>query len=447
MGRPVRKTIIMFDRRTVITGATALAASTSVASAVRAKGRTFPNGFLWGASTAAHQIEGNNTTSDLWYLEHQKPTFFAEPSGDAANSLFLWERDLDLAKSLGLNCYRFGIEWARIEPERGQFSQAMVDHYSRVIDGCLSRGLKPIVTFSHFTSPLWFSVQGGWTHPDAASLFARFAEKAASVLADRIAYAITLNEPNLTILLKQFLPEDQWNQQEVALATASRRFASAPFVGSIACTRDQIPALQLGLLAAHKAGRAAMKGVRSSLPVGVSLSMADEQAIGRKSLRDAKRNEFYGAWLDLAQSDDFLGVQNYYRVVWDEHGVVPPPKDAQRDSRGIEVYSPSLGNVVQYAHKQTGVPILVSEHGVGTDDDVIRCRLIPEALSGLKLAIDQGVPVIGYCHWSLIDNFEWTAGYALKFGLASIDPHDFTRHPKPSADVLCKIALANGLTL
>lgn len=434
----------MFDRRTVIAGAAALAANPTVGFAKRALDGTFPEGFLWGAATAPHQIEGNNTNSDIWYLENQKPTFFAEPSGDAANSLFLWERDLDLAKSLGLNCYRFGIEWARIEPERGRFSQAMIDHYSRVIDGCLERGLKPIVTFSHFTSPLWFSSQSGWVHADGPSLFARFTEKAARALADRMAIAITLNEPNLPIILKMLLPDEQWKLQEEALAVASRKLG-ASFIGAIACTRDQIPDLQRGLLAAHVAGRAAIKAVRPSLQVGVSLSMADEQAVGRNSLRDAKRQELYGAWLDLARHDDFVGVQNYYRTVWNDVGVVSPPKDTDRDFRGQEVYAPSLGNAVRYAHEQTGVPVLVSEHGVGTDDDSIRARLIPEALSGLKLAINQGVPVIGYCHWSLIDNFEWTSGYAPKFGLASVNPGDFTRHPKPSAEILRRIALANGL--
>jgi beta-glucosidase len=158
----------------------------------------FPQGFLWGASTAAHQVEGNNTASDVWFLEHMKPTVYVEPSGDAANSFLLWERDLDLVKSLGLNAYRFSLEWARIEPEQGQFSIAMLDHYKAMIAGCHARGLTPVVTFNHFTTPRWFAAKGGWHSDESPALFARFCDKAARHLADGIAYATTLNEPNLS---------------------------------------------------------------------------------------------------------------------------------------------------------------------------------------------------------------------------------------------------------
>lgn len=319
----------------------------------------------------------------------------------------------------------------------------MIDHYSRILDGCLSRGLKPIVTFSHFTSPLWFSASGGWTRPDGASLFARFADTAAHALADRIAIAITLNEPNVITLLSHFLPPALWQEQEATLVAAAKAFSSNSFIGSIACTRPQIPQLQRGLLAAHVSARDAIKSVRGSLPVGVSLSMADDQASGPNSLRDARRREFYGPWLELARKDDFIGVQNYFRTVWDAHGMVAPPAAALRNFQGSEIYPPSLGNAVRYAHAATGV--LVSEHGVGTDDDTIRANLIPVALAGLKQAMDAGVPVLGYCHWSLIDNFEWVFGYKPKFGLASVDLRDFTRHPKPSAEVLRDIAQANAL--
>lgn len=188
----------MIDRRSVLAGSVALAATPALAGVKtrRHPDPVFPKGFLWGASTAPHQIEGNNTASDLWFLENQQPTVFAEPSGDAANSLLLWERDLDLARDIGLNTYRFGVEWARIEPEKGRFSQAMLDHYRRVVDGCRARGLVPIVTYSHFTAPRWFSAQGGWTNPESAELFARYCTKVTQAIGDAIHSAITLNEPD-----------------------------------------------------------------------------------------------------------------------------------------------------------------------------------------------------------------------------------------------------------
>lgn len=437
----------MIDRRSLLAGAAAMGVSAAPALARAARtaaSPAFPDGFLWGASTAPHQIEGNNTASDLWYLEHQQPTVFKEPSGDAANSLLLWEQDLDLARSIGLNAYRFGVEWARIEPAKGQFSQAMIDHYARIVDGCRARGLTPVVTFSHFSAPLWFSAQGGWSNPESAEVFARYADKVARAIGDRIHAAITFNEPNILLLLQNAnVPPELWNIQKLTLETAAKRLGVPRFLSANVAGLDDLPDLQKGLLAAHKAGRAAIKAAAPHLPVGLSLAMMDDQAVGRNSQRDARRQQMYGAWLDVAKGDDFLGVQNYERALWGPQGRLPAPADAVRNWSGSEVYAPSLAGAVRYAHQATGVPILVSEHGVGTDDDTVRAALIPAALRDLKHAIDDGVPVMGYCHWSLIDNFEWVFGYRPKFGLASYDPVTFARTPKPSAAVLGSIARAN----
>ena len=139
--------------------------------------RPFPTDFLWGVATAGHQNEGNNTTSDTWFLENVSPTIFAERSGRACNTWELWPVDLDLAAGMGLNAFRFSTEWARIEPARGDFDAVALDHYEAVVDGCLERGLAPAVTFSHFTSPHWFAAGGAWLDADAPELFARFCDR------------------------------------------------------------------------------------------------------------------------------------------------------------------------------------------------------------------------------------------------------------------------------
>ena len=439
----------MIDRRSLIAAGLAVGTGLSgvrAAAKVAAKPTTpFPKGFLWGASTAPHQIEGNNTASDLWFIENQQPTIFKEPSGDAANSLLLWEQDLDLAKSIGLNTYRFGIEWARIEPEKGQFSQAMLDHYRRVVDGCRARGLTPVVTYSHFSAPLWFSAQGGWTNPESADLFARFADKATRRIGDAIHSAITFNEPNILLLLKTLLPQPVWDITSLTLETAAKRLGVAKFVTANVASKADVPSLQQGLQAAHKAGKAAIKAVRGDLPVGLSLAVFDDQAAGHHSIRDRMRQELYGEWLETVRHDDFIGVQNYERAVWNETGKLPAPEGSARNWSGAEVYAPSLGNAVRYVHAATGVPVLVSEHGIGTDDDAMRAAFIPAALAGLKQAIDDGIPVLGYCHWSLIDNFEWIFGYKPKYGLASFDPVTFARTPKPSASTYGAIARRGSL--
>jgi beta-glucosidase len=186
----------------------------------------------------------------------------------------------------------------------------MLDHYRRVVDGCHTRGLTPIITFSHFTAPRWFSAQGGWTNPESADLFARFCDKAARAIADGIAMPITFNEPNILLLLKTMLPQQVWDMQKETLAAANKQLGLPRFVAANVAGIEDLPDLQRGLQAAHRSGKAAIKAVRGDLPVGLSLSMLDDQAVGKNSMRDQVREDLYGAWLRTARGDDFIGVQN-----------------------------------------------------------------------------------------------------------------------------------------
>jgi len=436
----------MIDRRTLLAASgAALAASPAMARTVSRTGGRFPTGFLWGASTAGHQVEGNNVRSDQWLLENVKPSLASAPSGDADNSLELWPVDLDLVKGLGLNAYRFSIEWPRVEPEPGQFSLAMLDHYKAIIEGCRARGLTPVVTFCHFTTPVWFAGDGGFTNPKAPSLFARYCDRAMRHLGAGIGYAATFNEPNISILLGSILPPGFIGGLRANLAAAERATGSKKFVVANTVLPEDVPAVTRGMIAAHRAARAAIKAVRPDLPVGITLSMFDDQAAGKDSIRDTKRAELYGAWLEVARGDDYMGVQNYERKVWGPKDALPPPPGARLNFRGSEVYAPSLAGAVSYAHAVTRVPIFVTEHGVGADDDSIRASLIPAALKELKLALDRGVPVIGYMHWSLLDNYEWGVGYEGGFGLFKVDRTTFRRTPKPSAAVLGAIARRDSL--
>ncbi|HEX7856387.1 MAG TPA: family 1 glycosylhydrolase [Sphingobium sp.] len=432
-----------FSRRELIAGVAAVAASPAIASSGI---RRFPNNFLWGAATAGHQVEGNNINADAWLLENIKPTTYAQRSGDALNSFELWRDDLDLIQQIGLNSYRFSLEWSRIEPEPGLFSVAMLDHYKRIINVCRDRGLTPIVTFNHFTTPRWFAMQGGWLHPDASDLFARYCDRAARHLAADIGYATTLNEPNLARVLALISPKAREEQQRKMLARAAEILAVPKYVAGNAVNPEDIDAMSLNLLAGHKAGRAAIKAVRTKLPVGVSLAIIDDQAApGGEARRDAVRESLYEAWLDAARNDDFIGVQNYERAVWGPNGKLPSPAGVELNAFRQEVYPSSLAGAVRYAHQRSGVPVLVTEHGVVTKDDSVRARMIPAALEGLWEASRSGVPILGYIHWSLIDNFEWSLGYYPTFGLASVDLTTFARTPKPSSAILGRIARANGL--
>lgn len=442
------------SRRALITAGAALAAVPLTGTmAARPRAGSFPKDFLWGSATSGHQIEGNNVNSDMWLLENVKPTFFHEPSGDAVNSFELWPRDLDLVTSLGLNAYRFGLEWSRIEPEPGQFSIAMLDHYKAIIAGCRARGLAPMVTFSHFSCPRWFAMRGGWANPESPDLFARFCDRAARHLAAEMGYAVTLNEPNpLAASFEAPRPARIQKLLEDTMAAAAKAVGSDRFValGPIGVDPAQY---NRHLLAAHKSGRAAIKAARSGLPVGVTLAIPDDQEAEPNSLRDRYRQEAYVPWLEAARADDFLGVQNYDRQLWDSKGKAAPPANDSRsggeafvyNASGGIVYPDSLANSVRYAYSVAQVPIIVTEHGVNSHDDTVRANLIPAALSELKKAMDDGVPVKGYLHWSLLDNYEWVSGYKHQYGLIAVDRASFKRSPKPSAAVLGAIARANAL--
>ena len=406
--------------------------------------KSFPKGFLWGLATSAHQVEGNNVNSDMWLVEQVKPTLYKEPSGDACNSFRLWRKDLDLVKELGFNTYRFSIEWARIEPEPGLFSIGMLDYYLRIIEGCRARALQPVVTFQHFSVPRWFAAQGGWLNPKAPQLFARYCERAARHLAAGIAYASTLNEPNIVKVIPRLLPPEALKVIPLMNAAAGKACGSTAFKHGLIVEIADIEATEKHMLEAHRLGRAAIKAVRGDLPVGVSLSLQDDQAVGENSVRDKMRAYYYGPWLELAKGDDFIGIQNYTRTRWDHQGRVKPPEGALLSQLGSEMYPPSLAAATRYAHEATGRPVLVTEHGVGTEMDERRVEFTRESLREFQ-KVCQDVPVKGYIHWSLLDNYEWFFGYAQHYGVCAVDRVSFERKPKGSARVLGEIARRNAV--
>jgi beta-glucosidase len=408
--------------------------------------KSFPDGFLWGVSTSGHQNEGDNTDSDTWFLEHVHPTVFREPSGRACDGYRLWREDLDLVAGLGLGAYRFSVEWARVEPVEGRFDDDALSHYAGIVERCRSLGLAPVVTFNHFTSPHWFARRGGWLDPDAPAFFARYCGVVMDRMGDGIHYAITMNEPNLARLLFWLpIPESVRAAERATLAAAGRA-AGVPFyrVGNVVLP-EEWDAMADGMTAGHRAAKAAITARRPDLPVGLSLAIVDDQFVADPGVRDRKRAEVYQRWLELACDDDFVGVQNYERARYDGRGPLPPPDSAVLNQMGSDIYPPSLAGAVRYAHQTTGVPVLVTEHGLAHDDDRHRAALLGPALEGLLDAIEGGVPVLGYLHWTLLDNFEWIFGYTMKLGLYEVDRTTFARVPKPSADTYAAIARANGV--
>ena len=384
-------------------------------------------GFLWGASTAPHQIEGNNVNSDWWAREQLMPGM--ERSGDACDGYHRYAEDMRLLAEAGLNAYRFGVEWARIEPAPGHFSQAELAHYRRMIDTALELGLKPVVTLHHFTHPLWFAQAGGWMADDGVERFTNYVRKAAEIL-DGVEWVCTLNEPNMLALM-------------VGMSRAARAAAESgggagnwmsPTVEGAArpVLPDPDPEVGRRLIEAHHAARAVLRE-RTGAAVGWTVAC---QALvarpGNEELLERIRHVREDLYLDAARGDEFIGVQSYSSQDVDENGVVPHPRGPGTTLTGNAYRPDALGIAVRHAWERTGrTPVLVTENGIATDDDTRRVAYTAEALEHLFAAVDDGVDVRGYLHWSALDNFEW-GHWKPTFGLIAVDRRTFERRPKPS---------------
>ena len=381
----------------------------------------FPDGFTWGTATAAHQIEGGNTNNDWWAFEHTPGSGTRESSGDATDSYNRWPEDADVVKSIGFDNYRFSVEWSRIEPADGEFSTAQLDHYARVCTGLRERGIDPVVTFHHFTTPQWLADRGGWEEPDTADRFADFVARCAARLDGLMARACTINEPNIVSMMGYGM----------AMFPPGRR-AGIPFVRAV----------NANLVDAHRKAVDAVRAAAPGTPVGLTLSMAEYVAVDGGEERMAKeRHLMEDMFLDATGGDDFIGVQTYSRARIGPKGMVGGEPGVPVLEMGYEFWPQALEATLRRAWEYTGgqTPLLVTENGIGTTDDAQRIDYVHEALAGVLRALADGIDVRGYTYWSLLDNFEWAFGFVPRFGLVEVDRETFERTPKASAGWLADI--------
>ena len=389
-------------------------------------GGAFPDGFRWGVATAAHQIEGGNTANDWWEFEHRPGSGVAEPSGAACDSWNRWPADHDLVSALGVDDYRFSIEWSRIEPAPGEWSQDSMDHYLRICEDLRERGIGPVVTFHHFTTPSWVAERGGWENHETADLFAAFCERASAPLAGAMERACTINEPNIVALMG-------WG---LGAFPPGRR------------DRGAVDKVTGHFVAAHRQAVAAIRSAAPGVPVGLTLSMSEWTAEpGGEERLERYRARMEDVFLDATAGDDFVGVQTYSRVRVGPDGLLGPEPGVPTLIMGYEYWPRALEATLRRAWEVTGgsIPLLVTENGIGTDDDQQRVAYVEAALDGVLQAIADGVRVDGYTYWSLLDNFEWALGYAPRFGLHAVDRQTFTRTPKPSASWFADVVSKNAL--
>lgn len=424
--------------------------------------KRFTRDFLLGASTAAHQVEGNNIHSDYWAMEHMKTTNFTEPSLDAVDHYHHYEEDIRMMAEAGLNAYRFSIEWARIEPEEGKFDEKEVDHYRSVLECCLKYNITPIVTMHHFTSPLWLIQKGGWEAEETVNAFANYCQYIARQLGDLMHYVVTINEANMGLQVAA-IAERYKRQMMAKMAAMQAQVEGQAQIGMnfnkmmenmqaqkeenqavFGCMEPQVFVSartaegDLLVMRAHNAARKAMKEVCPHLEIGLSLSLHDIQAAeGGEERAVQEWNEEFSHYVPYLLEDDFFGLQNYSRSMIGADGICPVPAGAEVTQMDYEYYPQGLAHVIRRVYNEflengKSMPVMITENGIATADDTRRVAYIEEATSGVAASIEEGIPVIGYTHWTLIDNFEWQKGYSMQFGLVAVDRTTQKRTPKES---------------
>ncbi|MBR2583527.1 MAG: family 1 glycosylhydrolase [Oscillospiraceae bacterium] len=425
---------------------------------------SFPEGFFVGAATAAHQVEGNNIHSDYWAQELLPHTNFAEPSGLACDHYNRYEEDIRLLAGAGLNAYRFSVEWARIEPEEGRFDEREIEHYRRVIACCRANGVEPIVTLLHFTSPVWLIRKGGWEAESTIGYFRRYAAYVTEQLGGEINYICTINEANMGLQLAAIAKRFQLMAQQAAKSAKNAegrvqvgmnfekmlenmKFAAAENARIFGTPQPQIfvssrtPEGDALVFRAHQAAREAIKAIYPEMRVGITLSLHDCQALpGGEEFAAKEWDEEFRHYLPWIRDDDFLGVQNYTRTRFGPQGQLPCPEGAELTQMEYEFYPEALEHVIRKVHEDFKGDLIVTENGVAVPDDGRRVEFIRRALSGVENCVKDGIPVKGYCHWSLMDNFEWQKGYSMTFGLIAVDRETQKRTAKESLAFLGSFA-------
>lgn len=408
----------------------------------------FKDNFLWGVATAAHQVEGNNTNSDWWAWETDPnhPVPISEPSGNACDHYNLYRKDIELLSSFGINTYRFSVEWARIEPKQGEFSDDALKHYTNMVNCCIEHGITPIVTLQHFTLPIWVEKKGGWANSESSAWFARYAKKLASTFLEKVPYVCTINEPG-NMMTRSYLG----------------LFPTPPFKEDLKLFYCAVENMNK----AHTNARHEIKLQHPKLKIGMAHAIQHWCSnAGGKAAMEFSRYILEDIFLKDTAEDDFIGLQTYTRVDanlprfanpivqlllksdWLINTLLMPlfrkeAKKIQGDTgndveRITQMGYPWAPEAIDATARRVsklfpGKEILITEHGIGTENDEERIEYIEASLPYIHKLIEQNIPITGYCHWSLLDNFEWWDGYEPKFGLIAVDRKTQKRSPKPSA--------------
>ena len=406
-------------------------------------GSRFPQGFLWGTASAAHQVEGDNRNSDWWEFE-RRPGRIAngDTSEVACDHYHRYREDFALLREMGQNAHRLSVEWSRIEPVEGEFDSRQIRHYRDVLGELREQSILPMVTLHHFTSPQWFARKGGWTESSAPEAFLRFVRRAVDELGDLAGMWCTINEPTI-------YGANGWITGEFPPGH------HGDLGGQYRVTRN--------MQRAHEAAYAAIKRRRPDTPVGLShhkflFLPASNARSDRLAARTAQAvvdrwPVAPGRLRRLVEaSSDFIGIAHY----WGQACAFDPRRPQDQFIRRFNVpgapvtdmgwsADPQWMRAVLGELRRYGKPVYVTENGLAAGDDAAREKYLVEILTSVAQAIEDGVDVRGYFHWTNMDNFEWARGYGVKFGLIDVDRRTLERTVKPSGRLYARIATSNAL--
>lgn len=388
----------------------------------------FPAGFLWGAATSAHQVEGNNIHNDWWEWESQPGRI---KSGKACDQYHRYASDFDLAKSLNHNAHRLSIEWSRIEPKEGEFDDKEIEHYIKVLKYLKKLNFTVILTLWHFTLPKWVADKGGWENGTTPAYFERFVKKIAPQISPYVDLWITLNEPGVYIY--EVYIERVWPH------------AKKSWLGQIKTF--------LNLVSAHKRVYKYLHTNFPTKPVGVTNNMLSFESYHKHSiveqiavsLNDIFVNHLF--YLFTKHTHDFLGVNYYFHIRFQTQGMIaqttPTEQTHDVSDLGWEIYPEGIFEVL--TDLADDLPIYITECGIASTNDDRRNRFLISYLQEVARAIRAGVKVKGFFYWSLLDNFEWHLGFEPRFGLVEVTRPSLTRRIRPSALVYTDIIQQNGI--
>lgn len=426
--------------------------------------RRFPDGFLWGAATSAHQVEGGNVANDWWRFE-QLPGRIrgGTASGEACRHYERFDEDFALAAADGHRAHRLSLEWSRLQPAPGCIAADAVTHYHDVFASLRRHGLVPVVTLHHFTNPLWIADAGGWENRATIDQFVAFAAFCAREYGGEVDWWCTVNEPE--VLAFRAYSEGVWppavRDDARALAVIANLLEAHGRAYRALHEHDRLDAdgdghaARVGFAKHHvqlepRRAWSPLDHIRARVERGVFNDAVERAAVdGAIDLAIPGAGRVHRTVPELAGALDWFGLNYYTRWLVDALGPVPhvARPGAPLNDLGWELWPEGLERALR-AVGRLGRPVLITENGVADAKDALRPRAIVEFAEALHRALAGGVDVRGYLHWSLLDNFEWADGWHGAFGLYAVDPSDpaRTRRRRRSAEVLARIARANAVT-